>query len=265
MALPTLADIRDYAFQANLALSNLMRIPVLDPILRAPVAILWIVGYTSWYIGSLTDETIDSQKVKNDAWYSFAKFKEQYEISALIGIIAAILLLTIPALVVPISWLFFLSNVFWSIATHHENNVHRINDDKNFSPDVETAYSDLTVAITLLSLNAALWVTLLLIFPLAAPILVPIFTAISITLSLITVALGVNYLLEKYSWKKFKEEDQEELKLKELVENNSDCTSTVSMTLNRPYSHQSLFSKEEEEEEKNTKHPPSPGLDMKKM
>lgn len=172
-----------------------MRIPFFGPILQIPVALLWIFGYGTWYVSSLIEKKIHPHKT--NGWYTFAEFKTQHEISALLGAVAAILMLLIPKLLVPIAWLFLISNVFWSIAAHHESNVEHP-DDHDFSTEQQTVYSYLAFAITAISLITALGATASMFFPLAAPALLPVLTAITIGLACIAIGLSMKWYFGTY-------------------------------------------------------------------
>ncbi len=203
MRLPKLLDISGYFFGVNILLSNLMRIPVLGPILRIPVGILWLIGFGTWYLGSRFEGKPHPHQT--EGWYTFAEFKVQNEISALFGTIAAILLLIAPALVVPIAWLFLISNVFWAIAAHHESDVLHT-DDADYSTDKQIVYSYLTFAVTALSLITALGATITLFLPVAAPAILPILTVIGVGLACLSIGIGIKWCFGPYEADKSKRE-----------------------------------------------------------
>ena len=206
MRLPTLPEISSYAFTVNLFLSNLMRIPVLGPILRIPVGILWLIGYGAWYTGSLIEGKPHPHQT--DGWYTFAEFKLQNEISALIGTVATILLLVAPVLTIPIAWLFLLSNVFWALGAYNESNVLHTDDD-DYSTDKQTIYSYLTFAVTALSFITAIGPTITLLFPLAAPVIFPLIIGIGLTLACISAGIAIKLYFGTYETDKAKRERQQ--------------------------------------------------------
>lgn len=202
MKLPTFREISSSAFGVNLFLANLMRLPVLSVILRIPVGILWLIGFSTWYLGSLIEGKPHPHKTQG--WYTFAEFKVQNEIAALVGTIAAIIFLVAPELIVPIAWLFLISNVFWSIAAHHESQVPHTDDD--YSTDKQIVYSYLTYAATSLSLVTAIGATLSVLFPFMMPVLVPLLTCVGIGLTCVSIGLGLKWYFGTYETDKAKRE-----------------------------------------------------------
>lgn len=201
MKAPNLLDISNYAFKANIVLSNIQHIPfigaVLSPFLAIPVALIYLVGYSTWYLGSLFENKVHPHKV--DAWYAFAEFKLQNEIAALLGVVATILLLTLPTFTIPIAWIIFSSNLFWVFATHHENSVPH-HPHENFSTAVQTAYTCVTLAITALSFFTALWTTLACLLPVAVPFITPLFSALCLVLTVFIIGSAINHYLKSREW-----------------------------------------------------------------
>lgn len=203
LRLPTLEEISSYAFGVNLFFSNLMRISVLGPILRIPVGVFWLIGYGAWYLESLING--QTHPHKGNGWYTFAEFKTQNEIAALVGTIAAILLLVAPELIVPIAWLFAISNVFWAIAAHHKSNVIHPEDD-NYSTDKQKMYSYLCMTVTSLSLITAVAATLMFFLPFTAPVAMPILTGVGIILICANIGIGLKWHFGTYQTDKEKRE-----------------------------------------------------------
>lgn len=198
---PTLREMSNYAFSANLLFANLMRIPVLGNILRIPVGVLWLIAFGTWYLDSFIEGK--SHPHQTNGWYAFAEFKAQNEIAALVGVAAAILMLVVPELIVPIAWLFLISNVFWAIATHHESQVLHTDDD-TYSTDKQIIYSYLALAVTILSLVTAIGATITVYLPFIAPAIFPILTGIGIGLALVSAGMGLTWVFGTYETDKNK-------------------------------------------------------------
>ena len=192
--LPTLLEISNYLFTAGLVGGTLSRVPILSPflapILGLPVAIVYIVGYALWYVGSLFHEQ-DLLRNK-DRWYGFTKTKHQHQISALLGMIAAILGIALPTLLAPVAWLFVISNLFWTTGAFHIKEIH-LNNTPNHSSAKQKFYAYFTVGVTALSVISALSLSISALFPLAAPVITPIATALGVPISLVTFGLLTFY------------------------------------------------------------------------
>ena len=172
-----------------------MRIPVLAQILATPLIILWLIGYSTWYIGSLFYDKDHPRK--KDSWYGFTEFKLQHQTAALLGTIATVLCFIVPTLLIPIAWLFAISNVFWAIGAHHKKNMPHT-DDPDYSSDKQRIFDYLTFAVTTLSFITALTATALFFFPLSAPVLIPIATIVQVTVTAIIFGILIKYLTGDY-------------------------------------------------------------------
>lgn len=192
---PLLLDISSYSFGVSVITATLRRIPALNQILIAPLFISWLIGYSTWYIGSLFyDKDLPRKK---DSWYGFAEFKQQHQTSALLGLIATVLCVAVPALFIPTAWLFAISNTLWSIGAHHKKEMPDT-DDPNYSSAKQNVFSYLTMVVTLLSYLTALEATALFFFPLSAPVLVPIATAAEVIVTAVMLVLIAKYVLGTY-------------------------------------------------------------------
>lgn len=191
---PTLQETSNYFFGAGIIASTLASIfPPLAPMLALPVVILWIVGYTTWYVNTLFYEK--ETPAKTDRWYGFAKFKEQHQIAALLGTIAAILRFVVPTLIAPAAALFFISNVFWTIGVvHKKNKPPKLADEPEYLPKKQVAYTYLAYGVTLLSFVTALSATSIALFPLTAPMMIPIATCVASALAAVNLMLLIKYL-----------------------------------------------------------------------
>lgn len=172
-----------------------MRIPVLGQILAIPLIISWLIGYSTWYVGSLFYDKDHPRK--KDSWYGFAEFKSQHQTAALLGTIATVLCFVVPTLFIPIAWLFAISNVFWAIGAYHKKNMPHT-DDPDYSSDKQRVFGYLTFAVTTLSFFTALAATALFFFPLSAPVLLPITTIVQVTITAIIFGILIKYLAGNY-------------------------------------------------------------------
>lgn len=115
---PILIKISNYSFGFGLFVSALSRIPFLSEILALPLLISWLIGYSTWYIGTILYGK--DHRRKEDSWYGFAQFRQQHQTAALLGTIATVLCFIVPTLIIPTAWLFTISNIFWAIGEHHK-------------------------------------------------------------------------------------------------------------------------------------------------
>ena len=192
---PLLLEISTYSFGFSVVTAAFRRIPILNEALMIPLLISWLVGYSTCYIGSLFYDK--NHPKKKDSWYGFAEFKQQNQASALLGLIATVLCVIVPTLLIPIAWLFTISNAFWAIGAHHKKKMPDT-DDANYSSAKQRVFGYLTIAVTLLSLFTALEATALFFFPLSAPVLIPIATAVEVAVTVIIFVLIAKYVLGTY-------------------------------------------------------------------
>jgi len=203
-----LNTISSYSFGFGLFASTLRRIPFLSEILTIPLLISWLIGYSTWYIGT-SFYGKDHQR-KEDSWYGFAEFRQQHQTAALLGTIATILCFIVPTLIIPTAWLFTISNIFWAIGEHHKKNMPNTNDPKYSTPK-QKIYCHLSLLVTTISFITAASTTVVFFIPIIAPILVPIIAAVQ---AILTVALFC--FLGKYLARNFKPD----IPKKEVLVNN---------------------------------------------
>lgn len=131
--------------------------------------IAYLIGYGLWFAASLLHHEYARAP---DSWLGFTSFREQYQVSAIIGITASIIWFFFPAIIVPAAWLFLLSNLIWCISEHHKH----VNPPPEYNtPDTkphfvigQSLYCNYTTIVTIVSLVTALALTLSVIFPPAA-------------------------------------------------------------------------------------------------
>ncbi len=172
-------------FFSGFMLSKLQYLPfpVVSAIFRFISLSSYLLAYGSWFIANLLHP---GHQEREDKWYGFAKIKEQFLFSSLIGFIATVLsvvAITVPVLFPPAAWLFMFGNLIWTIGEYHKLNNPPI-DDADFSRTRQQSYFAYAATTTTISLITAAAATLMLIFPPAA---IPI-TIFSL---LICVGLGV--------------------------------------------------------------------------
>ena len=173
-----------FFFFAGFMLSKLQYLPfpIVSAVFRFLSLGLYFGGYSSWFAASLMQP---GQKQPKDKWYAFAKLKEQFLFSSLVGFIATALSVAavfVPVLFPPAAWLFFLGNVIWAIGELHKLK-HPPAHKEDFSHTRQKAYLSYAITTTAISLVTALAATLMVVFP-------PATLTITIFSLLICVGLG---------------------------------------------------------------------------
>ncbi|WP_298622292.1 hypothetical protein [uncultured Legionella sp.] len=143
----------------------------------------YFLAYGAWFISSHFQP---NQENNTEEWYGFAQFKEQFLYAATMGLIASlisILAIFFPVLIVPASWLFFSSNIFWTIGEYNKLQ-NPPESDENYSHSYQSTYLAYAMTMAATGLTTALSTTLVFIFP---AITVPII----ITATIISTGLGV--------------------------------------------------------------------------
>ena len=169
-----LNKISAFLFLTALIASRLRNIPVLfaSSLFNLISLSAYLIGYISWYVSALLHT--DHPRKKNH-WFGFATFKEQYELAALLGTVATIMMVAsimIPLLVIPGAWLYALSNCMWSISEYHKKE-NPPPDDETYSRERQTLFFRYTMLLATSSALTALAVSVSLLFPASAFILIP--------------------------------------------------------------------------------------------
>lgn len=141
--------------------------PLASAIFRFTSLGSYLLAYGSWFLANLLHS---GHQEREDKWYGFAKIKEQFLFSSLLGFIATILsvvAVVLPVLFPPAAWLFLLGNLIWAIGEYHKLNNPPA-DDADFSQTRQQAYFAYAATTTAISLVTAVAATLMLIFPPAA-------------------------------------------------------------------------------------------------
>ncbi|MCL5271801.1 MAG: hypothetical protein M1486_00440 [Gammaproteobacteria bacterium] len=152
----------------------------------------YFLAYGAWFVSSHFQP---NHKNNENEWYGFSQFKEQFLYAAAIGLAATLISLSaiyFPVLIVPASWLFFSSNVFWTIGEYN-----KLQDppksDEHYSHSGQNSYVAYAITTTATGLTSALSATLILIFPpLTVPVVI-ISTIISIGLGVLATEYWLDY------------------------------------------------------------------------
>lgn len=140
-------------------------------------------------------------------WYGFSQFRDQHAVSAIIGVTATIcccFLFLTQSLIIPVSWLFLLSNIFWAIGEYHKLNNPSPNDS-NFIYERQELYCYYSVSIVGLSLMTAIATTIAFVFPPAAMIVLGVSLAVGFFLAAAAAYFWIRYTF--YSTDEQKKED----------------------------------------------------------
>lgn len=151
---------------------------------------VYLMGYLLWFIATICYP--NHPKLRNK-WYGFTTFKEQFQISSLIGFLATIFCLVFPVFILPAAWLFVISNLFWVIGVLQQIRTTDL-PTKTMSPTQEVDYLRYVVLITTASVVAAIAATAALLFPPIAPIVLSVGAVIGLCVSLV----GMIYLARSH-------------------------------------------------------------------
>jgi hypothetical protein len=177
----------------------------------------YLIGYAAWTIATFF---YPNHPHKQGHWYSFAQFKDQFKIAALLGTIASAMCIMTPTLAVPIAWLYMMSNLIWIFGEYHKKE-HPNPNDLLYSDAKQTIYLKFASLVTCGSTFAAIVTTTLILIPEAAFFLIPFSTAIG---SLIT--LGALYYWGKYAFGTFTPNNKSNNSYVELTHQLSSYPST---------------------------------------
>ncbi len=150
-----------------------------------------LIAYSLWFIAS---RLYPDHYSKHMNWYDFAPFKAQNTYAAFLGMGAAILSLVAIAhspLAIPASWLFFSSNIIWTIAHYHK--LKKPSIDEEYSKSYQKSYLSYAFVTTGMSLVNALAVTAAFFFPLQTIQILVISGLTSTAFSLIIAEYWLDY------------------------------------------------------------------------
>ena len=143
----------------------------------------YLLGYFSWYLSTLF---YPKQARVENTWFGFAEFKDQFQATSLIGLVATVLCLVFPVLILPATCLFAISNILWLIGEHHKNNTPNI-PGRNLSSAAKSHYFIYVTLITAVSVMIAIGMTIAFFCPVIAPPILMATTIMSIGLSLVAM------------------------------------------------------------------------------
>lgn len=169
-------------------------LPILAPAIKIFSIVCFLMGYSFWYLSSLIQK--DAPR-KRESWYGFFEFKLQFQMAALLGIIATALCIVVPSFTVPTAWLYAISNVIWSIGEYHKKNMPPAHD-LSFSTKAQSIFCKYTVGMTFISICSAITATALIIAPLASPVLIPISSVLCGIALVYSMFMNGKYLFTKF-------------------------------------------------------------------
>jgi hypothetical protein len=126
--------------------------------------IAYSLGYIFWLIAC---QFYADSPNPGKHWYSFAQFKNQHRIAALLGIIAMVCCVTslfIPNFLITGSWLFAISNCISSISEYHKLKASYMHDE-DYSHSQQECFFHFSIAIASLTLMMAMISTLSILYP----------------------------------------------------------------------------------------------------
>ena len=158
-----LDSLSGYLFLVGFISSKLKNIPIfIVTAILTPVSLgAYLIGYIAWYMASLF---YPDHPRKNDSWYAFAKFRQQYQFAALLGTMATIMCVVSPPLLIPTAWLYTGSNLMWSISEYHKKE-NPLPDDKRYSSARQSIYLRYAILVTISSILTAITATVVFFFP----------------------------------------------------------------------------------------------------
>nr|WP_284498347.1 hypothetical protein [Legionella maioricensis] len=167
-------------------------IPVVSAAFNIISLVFYMVGYGVWFIAS---HFYPEYTKKEEEWYGFAQFKEQYLFAATLGLLATALSIAgffVPVLLIPAAWMFVASNFMWASGEYHKLK-HPPTYDEKYSHTYQEAYTSYAATMTSMSIIAALSTTVIFIFPPATiPVLI-LSTIIAVGLSAFAIENWLNY------------------------------------------------------------------------
>jgi hypothetical protein len=188
-----LSKVGDHLFLIGFIIARFRLLPL--PILPIIVNILSLIFYLLGYILSIIAYQLspDHPSLPN-TWYGFSQFKTQSKISAMLGLAATTVCFMVfisPLAVIPVLWLFAMSNVFWCLAEYHKFN-NPLAYENDYLPARQQSYLGYAFIMTILSIFSAIATTITLLCPATAVVILPISMIVTILLSL----AALNYWID---------------------------------------------------------------------
>lgn len=170
----SLNKVTTFFFGAGFVFLKLQQlpIPVFSLVVKIIAFVLYLIAYSLWLIRTILDP---DEKTTHDKWYNFAQLKEQFRLSALVGMLGCVLSILgvfFPVFLLPAAWLFLIGNTIWTIGEYHKINNPPTHDEL-YSQSHQSAYLSYAVLITTMTLITTLATTLIFIFPaISVPLLI---------------------------------------------------------------------------------------------
>ena len=158
----TLDGVSGYLFFIGFLTSKLKNVPIalVTTVLNLVSLLAYLVGYLAWSVAVLL---YPDHPRKQDQWYGFAQFKQQYQAAAVLGTLATILCLTTPFLLAS-AWIYTASNLIWNIGEYHKKqNPPTYNTQ--YSSTKQAIYFRYTVLVTITSAIAAVALSIAFLLP----------------------------------------------------------------------------------------------------
>lgn len=192
-----LSKVSGFFFLVGLFSSRLSSIPIsiVTMILNLVSTIAYLVGYVAWYAASLF---YPDHPRKREYWFGFAQFKQQYQISALIGAIATVLCIITPFLILPTAWLYTISNFIWAVSECHRQE-NPFPDDPNFSSARQKLYVRYAVLVAISSVIASFSVTIAFLFPPITTIVLAGSSMIAAIMTIVTMYYWLKSIFGRYT------------------------------------------------------------------
>ncbi len=188
-----LDKVSSYSFLLGLVASKIQYLPITlaTPFLNLISLCLYLSGYSLWFVAS---HFYPDHYPKFTEWYGFAQFKEQNSYAAFLGIAAALVsiaAIALPILAIPAVWMFFASNVLWTVGEYHK--LKNPPPDENYSESYQKSYLSYALAMTAMGLVGALAATAIFFFPLLTIPALAISGLMSIALGVVAVEYWLDY------------------------------------------------------------------------
>ncbi|HAT6936416.1 TPA: hypothetical protein JBL19_05860 [Legionella pneumophila] len=185
-----LNNASSYFFISGFIISKIQYIPIalVSSALNLMSLLFYLIGYSLWFIAS---HFYPGQAKKNQEWYEFAQFKEQYLYAAALGLIAttiSMMAIFSPIMLVLSGWLFFGSNIIWTIGEYNKLN-NPPSSEENFSKDRQNAYVSYALSMSVIGFITAASTTAAFFIPV---ITIPLFIITTI------ICIGVGALALEY-------------------------------------------------------------------
>jgi len=183
-------------FLAGFLLSKLKIIPnkFLNQGINLLALVAYLGGYTTWYLAALF---FPSQTRKRGTWYGFAEFKEQFQVTALLGSFATLLCIFNPTLIIPILCIYAVANIFWTFAEYHKYR-NPPTYDPLYSTAAQANFMKYVILTTGISLLTAVCATISVIFPIAATATFVFSTLFTTSFSLLALLYMKRNMLDSF-------------------------------------------------------------------